>query len=549
MRVRRSSVAVASPARLSRVGQIEELGRGKFDLVVIGGGITGAWLALDATSRGLRTALVEKDDFASGTSSKSSKMIHGGLRYIEQRNFGLVYHSLKERARAHRNAPHLVQRLPFLFPVLQEEGVFDPRTARAFEGLLWMYDALGGWRIGRLHERLSRSEALAHCPTLPAKHLRGGLLYYDARVDDARLTMTVVRTAAALGATVLNGARVLNVRDEPARPDVLVDVDIEGDKLEVRSEVVIAAGGVWNDRIAGVTRAGAASRIRPGKGAHIFLPWSLVRNDCTVTVPIPGRARRATVTRWGNTVCVGTTDTDYTGSPDDVHCTRAEMEFLLEGVNHAFELSATPDDVLGSCAGLRPLVGSNSGTTMEMRRNHEITSQGRVVALTGGKLTTGRYMAEQAIDRVLGLTGRTARCRTARLKLLGGAGYDAESVTATGGLTAHLGERYGTEAWRVHELIAADISLAEQIVPDLPYVKAEVIFAARHELARSVDDVLSRRTRARLFARKASISAAEGVGRLLQDELGLTAEAVRRQVSDYRSDVEREGNILLGDAS
>ncbi|MFD5248333.1 FAD-dependent oxidoreductase [Amycolatopsis sp. NPDC058340] len=532
--------------RLDRRSALTGLDTGEFDLLVIGGGITGAYCALDAAARGLSVALVERDDFASGTSSKSSKMVHGGLRYIEQGNLDLVRHSLLERQRFRRNAPHLVQRLPFLFPILAKDGVFDARIARAFESLLWTYDLAGGWRIGKLHQRLTVDEVLAHAPTLRADHLRGGLMYYDSRADDARLTLAIVRTAARLGAVVANGAEVTGLRTTGGRVTGAT-VEAGGERIDVRARVVVNATGVWADDVDGMASPGHRPQVRPAKGVHIVLPWSKIRNDCTVTVPIPGRARRATCTRWGDVVVVGTTDTDYDGPTDDVHCTRDEMEFLLEGATIAFDTKLGPEDVLGSYAGLRPLVGGSEGTTLDMRRDHHITVASGMVTVTGGKLTTSRHMGELVVDEALGLLGRKARCRTKNLPLLGGAGYDAEATAATGGIAAHLGGRYGTEARFVSALVDEDPTLGEPLVPGQPHLKAEVVFAARSEMARSVDDVLSRRTRLRLFARDASAEAAPLVGELLGAELGLPPETVASQVRDYRADVAREKSILLGD--
>ncbi|PJT51142.1 FAD-dependent oxidoreductase, partial [Streptomyces albidoflavus] len=491
-----------TPLLLDRAALKRDLADDTYDVLVVGGGVTGAYAVLDAVSRGLRAALVEKDDFASGTSSKSSKMVHGGLRYIEQGNVNLVRHSLLERHRFRRNAPHLVHRLPFLFPVLEKEGVFDARLAKGFEGLLWTYDLVGGWRIGKLHQRLTVPEVLAQAPTLRAENLKGGLMYFDARTDDARLVLTLVRTAAALGATVLNGAKVDSLLTRSGRVCGARVATGEGETLEVRARTVVNATGVWTDQVDSMADEGHRPQVRPAKGVHIVVPWEKVRINCTVTVPIPGRARRATCTRWGNAVVLGTTDEDYQGSADDVHCTRQEMEFLLEGANTAFEGKLGPQDVVGSIGGLRPLVGGKEGATLDMRRDHHITvGASGMVTVTGGKLTTSRHMGELVVDKVMALLGRKGRSRTANLPLLGGAGYDAEAVAASGGLAAHLGERYGTEARFVGDLIADDPSLAEPVVAGQPYTKAEVVYAARAELARSVDDVLSRRTRARLFAR------------------------------------------------
>ncbi|GAA2094082.1 glycerol-3-phosphate dehydrogenase [Streptomyces albiaxialis] len=534
---------------LDRERTKRQLADDQFDVLVVGGGITGVYAALDAVSRGLRTALVEKDDFASGTSSKSSKMVHGGLRYIEQGNVNLVRHSLLERHRFRKNAPHLVHRLPFLFPILEQDGIFDPRLAKGFEGLLWTYDLVGGWRIGKLHQRLTVPEVLAHAPTLRADSLKGGLMYFDSRADDARLTLTIARTAAALGATILNGARVDALLTSGGRACGAKAV-IDGDEVEIRAHAVVNATGVWSDRVDAMADERHEDQVRPAKGVHIVVPWHKVRIDCTVTVPIPGRARRATCTRWGDTVVLGTTDNDYKGSADDVHCTREEMEFLLEGARTAFDVDLTPDDVVGSIGGLRPLVGGKEGATLNMSRDHHISvGPTGMVTVTGGKLTTSRHMGELVIDKVLGVLGRKGssapKSRTVNLPLLGGAGYDAEAVAASGGLAAHLGERYGTEARFVHDLIAEDPSLAGPVVEGLPYTRAEVVYAARAELARSVDDVLSRRTRSRLFARDASAEAAPEVGALLGAELGLTDEEVERQVSDYLASIRHEKTVLF----
>ncbi|MGF2207823.1 glycerol-3-phosphate dehydrogenase/oxidase [Streptomyces albidoflavus] len=535
---------------LDRAALKRDLADDTYDVLVVGGGVTGAYAVLDAVSRGLRAALVEKDDFASGTSSKSSKMVHGGLRYIEQGNVNLVRHSLLERHRFRRNAPHLVHRLPFLFPVLEKEGVFDARLAKGFEGLLWTYDLVGGWRIGKLHQRLTVPEVLAQAPTLRAENLKGGLMYFDARTDDARLVLTLVRTAAALGATVLNGAKVDSLLTRSGRVCGARVATGEGETLEVRARTVVNATGVWTDQVDSMADEGHRPQVRPAKGVHIVVPWEKVRINCTVTVPIPGRARRATCTRWGNAVVLGTTDEDYQGSADDVHCTRQEMEFLLEGANTAFEGKLGPQDVVGSIGGLRPLVGGKEGATLDMRRDHHITvGASGMVTVTGGKLTTSRHMGELVVDKVMALLGRKGRSRTANLPLLGGAGYDAEAVAASGGLAAHLGERYGTEARFVGDLIAEDPSLAEPVVAGQPYTKAEVVYAARAELARSVDDVLSRRTRARLFARDASAEAAAAVGTILGRELNLTEAEVDRSVTAYLDAVQYEKSVLLEGAA
>ena len=545
----RERMTATEPLRLVRAEQLDRLASEAFDIVIVGGGVTGAYAALDASLRGYRVALLEKSDFASGTSSKSSKMVHGGLRYIEQGNLWLVRHSLLERQRLRRNARHLVQRLPFLFPVLEKDGVFDKRLAKAFESLLWTYDLAGGWREGILHQKLSKAEVLSHCPTFNEDNLKGGFLYFDARVDDARLTLTLARTAAFHGAAVANHAKVAEVtRSEQGKVDGVI-VQADGREIRVRAGVVVMATGVWLRDWSGRRKGETAPlQIRPAKGVHVAIPWLKIRNDCTVTIPVPGRSRRATITRWGNVSYLGTTDEDYTGDLDDVCCTRQELDFLLEGARSALKTDLCAEDVVGSIAGCRPLVGPPGGKTLEMKRNHEIhVAPDGLVTIVGGKLTTSRHMAEQTIDAAQKVIGERRRCSTRTAYLLGAAGYDAQAIVASGGLGAHLGERYGSEARFVSDLLQADTRLVKPIVEGLPYTEAEVLYAVRHELAGSVDDVLSRRMRARLMARDASARAAERVGEILQSELGLGAEAIANQVRDYIASVEHEKSVLMGD--
>lgn len=544
-----AELTTTEPLRWSRSEHLDRLGAEAFDVVIVGGGVTGAYAALDAQLRGYRTALVEKDDFASGTSSKSSKMVHGGLRYIEQGNLGLVRHSLHERQRLRRNARHLVQRLPFMFPVMERDGVFDARLVKAFGSLLWTYDLAGGWREGILHRKLSKAEVLSHCPTLNPEYLRGGYLYYDARVDDARLTLDIARTAAFHGAVVLNHAKATEItRDARGKVDGVV-VQADGREVRAQAGVVVMATGVWlRDWTGRKTGDDRSFHVRPAKGVHVAVPWLKVRNDCTVTIPVPGRSRRATITRWGDVAYLGTTDEDYEGDLDDVHCTRRELDFLLEGARSALKTDLAAEDVVGSIAGCRPLVAPPGGKTLEIKRNHEIhVAPDGLVTIVGGKLTTSRHMAEQTVDAAQKVIGKSARCRTKSAFLLGAAGYDAQAIVASGGLAAQLGERYGTEARFVTDILQADPSLARPIVEGLPYTEAEVVYAIRHEMATTVEDVLSRRMRTRLMARDASARAADRAAQLLKTESGLGDAEAAAQVTAYRAALALEKSILLGD--
>ncbi len=542
-------MTTVEPLRFVRSEQLARLESDAFDILIIGGGVTGAYAAFDASLRGFRVALVEKDDFASGTSSKSSKMVHGGLRYIEQGNLDLVRHSLLERQRLRRNARHLVQRLPFLFPIMEKDGVFDKRLAKAFEGLLWTYDLAGGWREGILHQRLSKAEVLSHCPTFREDNLTGGLMYFDARVDDARLTLSLARTAVFHGATVVNHTKAVEIVRDVRNKVTGAIVQADGREINVRAKAVVMATGVWLRDWTGIKKGEERKlEIRPAKGVHVAIPWLKVRNDCTVTIPVPGRSRRATITRWGNVSYLGTTDEDYKGDLDDVLCTREELDFLLEGARSALKTDLSPEDAVGSIAGCRPLVAPPGGKTLEIKRNHKIDiAPDGLITIVGGKLTTSRHMAEQTIDAAQQVIGRKARCTTKKAYLLGAAGYDSQAIVASGGLGAHLGERYGTEARFVSDILQADPKLQAPLVAGLPYTEAEAVYAIRHEMAGSVDDVLARRMRARLMARDASARAATRVGEILKSELGLSDQAVAQQVSAYVASVAHEKSVLMGD--
>lgn len=544
-----ASMVSDTPLEYSRSEVKERLRSEKFDLVIVGGGITGAYTALDASLRGYRVALVEKEDFASGTSSKSSKMVHGGLRYIEQGNLPLVRHSLLERQRLRRNAPHIVQRLPFLFPIMAKGGILDRRLAKGFEALLWTYDMAGGWREGKLHKKLSKNEVLARCPTLDVDELKYGLLYFDARADDARLTLDVARTAAYHGAAVLNYAKAVNI-SRSAGKITGVTIECDGEEITIATRCAVMASGVWLRDWTGTKEGANKLHVRPAKGVHVALDWNLIRNDCTVTIPVPGRTRRATLTRWGNVSILGTTDEDYDGDLDDVNVTRDEMEFLLEGAMDSLRVDLSEDDVLGSIAGCRPLVAPPGGKSMEVKRNHEIrVDDDGLVTVIGGKLTTSRHMAEQTVDAVGKVLGEKRKCETVHAYLLGGASFDAQASVATGGLAAHLAERFGTESMFVSNIMAERPELAKRIVDGHDYIEAEVVYAARHEMARTVDDVLSRRTRLRLYARDASVAAAPRIADLLQSELGFSDEEKQAQLDHYRKITDREIASLKGQYS
>ena len=525
---------------------LERLAGETFDVLVVGGGITGVGVAVDAATRGLRTALVEADDFASGTSSKSSKLVHGGLRYLQQGDVRLVYEALHERQRLRRNAPHLVKLLPFLIPILTKDGIIPRRVARALGSAMWMYDLTGGFRIGRLHKRLKADAAFAHLPTIGRERLSGGYLYYDATTDDARLVLTIARTAALHGAAVANRCRVVALTKDAAGQVDGATVEADGRRFDVGARVVINAAGVWADEIRTLEDGVDPDSIRPAKGIHLTVPWDKVRNDIAVVIPVRGDKRSLFVVPWGQRddgtfrhTYVGTTDTDYDGPLDDPPCTAEDVRYVLDALNAVVTTGVTPDDVTGVWAGLRPLVKSaTSGRTADLSRRHRVTiGPAGVIGIAGGKLTTYREMAEDTVDAVLPRLGRRARCRTKRLRLLGADGY---REAPAGSPAAHLAGRFGSLAMEIEALVAADPTLGEPLVPGLPYLRAEAVYAARHEMATTLDDVLTRRTRAHLFDRPATAAAAESVAELLAAELGWNDDERARQIADYRALVATE---------
>ncbi len=535
------------PGWFDRSDALRRLADDHFDVLVVGGGITGAGCALDAASRGLRTALVERDDFASGTSSKSSKLVHGGLRYLQQREIRLVYEALHERQRLTRNAPHLVKVLPFLIPMFTgRDGVLNPKLARALGSAMWMYDLTGGARIGKLHQRLSVDEALAHMPTLRRERLAASYLYYDAQADDARLTLAIVRTAALdHGAVAANGVRLAEVVKDSQGRVRGARLDAGGEDIEVACSTVINAAGVWSDDVRALDEGRHPGSIRPAKGIHITVPWDLVRNDIAVVVPVPKDKRSVFVVPWGGSTYVGTTDSDYDGPVDDPQCSAEDVDYLLGAINAAVTTTVGPSDITGTWAGLRPLVRrASSGRTADLSRRHRVaTSESGMVTVTGGKLTTYREMAADTVDEAVAAlgdrVGRVGRSRTKRLRLRGAEGYEAARA-ADGPLAAHLADRYGGEARTLLALVDRDPSLGDPLVAGLPYVRAEAVYAARHEMARTVDDVLSRRTRARLLARDATADAANDVAALIGPVLGLGADEQAAQAEGYRRSVAHE---------
>ena len=542
----------------NRVETLAKLKSQIFDIVVIGGGVTGLGVALDAASRGLSVALVERDDLASGTSSKSSKLIHGGLRYLQQGEVRLVYEALHERQRLKRNAPHLVQTLPFMIPILNRDGVVSKKIARALGSAMWMYDLTGGWRIGKFHRRLKADKAFLHLPTMQRERLGSAYVYYDAMADDARICVALARTAISHGAVISNYTAVGKILHDDNGATCGVQVTThDAETFDVKARIVINAAGVWSDEVLTTDLGYDPDSIRPAKGVHLTVPWKKVRNDIAVVIPVPGDKRSLFLVPWISNfdgtyqyTYIGTTDTDYQGSINDPQCTSTDIDYVLKALNAAVTTGVTRDDITAVWSGLRPLVKSVSGEkinsrTADLSRRHKVAAtKSGMITVTGGKLTTYRKMAEDAVDQAVVSLGKKARCRTKGLSLIGAS---SKSVKNSDARDQHLFSRFGTESQIIRDLIKQDESLNEQLIPGLPYLRAEAIFAVTQEMAITLDDILSRRTRSRIINRRATVANARNVAELVAPFLGWSEQEINNQVLAFANScsLEDEASVTV----
>ncbi len=530
-----------------RADQLARLANESFDVVVVGGGITGAGVALDLASRGLRVALLEQFDFASGTSSRSSKLIHGGLRYLAQGQIHVTRVAVQERERLLRLAPHLVERLPFLIPV------YGGWSERLWLGLgLTVYDLLAGLERSRWHRWWDRETVLRRVPSLRAVGLDSAYVYEDCRTDDARLVLTVLGEAVARGAAVANYTLAMApLFDHRGVAGVVAGDRLSGREFTIRAPAVVLAGGVWAARLFAWDPLLPPLRLRPSKGVHLVLPGErLAPADLALYVPT-GRDRRLVfVIPWYGRTLVGTTDTPYEGDLAAPRCTADDLEYLLGALHYAFPtVSVEPADVLSVQAGLRPLIDTGAReTTALSREDRVVASPTGIVAVAGGKLTAYREMAEKVGDLVgrrLAALGRAVPPSPTRTLPLGGrwAGPDAVARlvldlagTLPPSVAWHLVRRYGETARLLADLIAADPRLGEPLVPGLPWVGAEVVYAARHEQAMTVADVLARRTRLALLLPDQGRCLAPKVAAALAEAWGRPAEAAARLATAYEQD-------------
>jgi glycerol-3-phosphate dehydrogenase len=480
---------------------LEALAREQFDVLVVGGGIVGCGAVLDASSRGLRAALVERDDIAVGTSSRSSRLIHGGLRYLEQFRFQLVREALAERSRLLRLAPHLVRLEPLLFPLYGRRFA----TRAFYQAGMTLYDILGARRDGGWHRHLSTAETLERTPSLRPADLRGALVFHDAVEDDARYALTVARTAQRAGATVVTRATAETLIEKAGRVvGARVRDGIGGDVIEVRARAVVDATGVWAaDPSAPLS--GGSTRIVPSRGAHLIVRRDRIPSSVGLTIRVPGKV--VFLVRWPGHWLIGTTDAPYHGPIDRPAAGSDEVDELLAAVNRVLDVDLGRDDIVGTYAGLRPLIAPSSGSTVTASREHRVAVEAnRLVRIGGGKFTTYRIMARDAIDaavRELGFEPRDRPSGTATRGLIGAAERDVleglgprleQDYGLATAAAMQLVNRHGTQAAAV-AAIGAREGLLSPLGPDIGHLEAEVAWAAREEMALGLDDVLARRMR------------------------------------------------------
>ena len=556
---------------ISRKDALSALQQEAFDVVVIGGGITGAGVALDAATRGYSVALVERDDYSCGTSSRSSKMVHGGLRYLQNFDLGMVREALVERQLMVRLAPHLVKPLPFLVPAL-EGARLDVRIGVGLN----MYDVMslrnprarrraereaaleGGeyWSPDR-HRTIEAAEVLELVPALEARNPSSGYLFYDCQTDDSRLVLTVLGEAERFGAVCVNGAQAVELIEEQGKAVGVVCEEAEsGERFAIAAANVVNATGVWADRIRPEELHGEEDLpvIRPSRGTHVLLDREQLPLNAAVVVPA-GADRTIFALPWLGQTLVGTTDNDYEGSLEHPPVSESDVAYLLEAVNSFFGTDFGAGDLAGAYAGVRPLISSaDPKKSVDISRKAELyeTSSG-LITITGGKLTTWRRMAKMAVDRMVEREFRDAPCRTHEIPL--GHPVDAAMLHDATGIgeqaRAHLAGRYGLFTERVLAICAEDPDLCRPIVEGMPDLLVEAVVAARHEQARTVADVLLRRTRLGLLAGRRTVEEPEiamRVAKAMGPELGWGRREVKRAAQAWPVAAETE-RLVVGAAA
>jgi len=537
----------------ARTDAIKSLRDDQFDILVIGGGINGVGIALDAASRGLKVALVEMADFASGTSSRSSKLIHGGLRYLEQYDFKLVREALQERELMVTTlAPHLVKPVSFLYPLTEK---FKERT---YVGAgMALYDALRGFkRALPWHKHISQRELSEIAPSLRLDLITGGYQYFDAQVDDARHTMMIARTAAKYGAVITTRTSCKQLIKKGRRVEGALIQDLEsGAEFEVRAKSTIMAAGVWTDPLYESFGVKPGYRVRMSKGAHIVVPGNAIKS--TTGVIIKTDLSVLFIIPWGDKWIVGTTDTDYESDRSSPLASREDVNYILAQANRVLEPKLERSQVIGVFAGLRPLVSSDPDSpTTELSREHVVDHPvPGFVTIAGGKYTTYRVMSEDAVNSaVADLKRLVPDSCTETLAIVGADGYSvllnkADELAREYGISKetidHLLNRHGALFSEVLEPALSDKSLLNPLIDQLPYLKAEILYAVTHEGARSVDDVLSRRTRINFEAKDQGLGAAKEVASIIGRVLGWSAAQSNESIKNYEKQVLIQNDALV----
>ncbi|MGW6194872.1 glycerol-3-phosphate dehydrogenase/oxidase [Kribbella sp. NPDC055110] len=541
-------VALSPQARADAIDALAD-GR-ELDVLVVGGGVVGTGSALDAATRGLTTGLLEARDFASGTSSRSSKLIHGGLRYLEMLDFRLVHEALQERGLLlQRLAPHLVKPVPFLYPLQHRwwERFYAGAGVALYDGMA----VSSGFGAGLpIHRHLTRRGAMRLVPSLKKSALVGALQYYDAQVDDARHTMELARTAASYGAFVANRVKVTGFLRQGERVTGVQAKDLEsGREFEVRAKQVVNATGVWTDDTQAMVGERGQYHVRASKGIHLVVPKDRIQSSTGMIL----RTEKSVlfIIPWGRHWLIGTTDTDWHLDKAHPAATSKDIEYLLDHVNAVLTTPLSREDVEGVYAGLRPLLAGESESTSKLSREHVVAHAAPgLVVVAGGKYTTYRVMAKDAIDAAAAaLDGRVPRSVTKNIPLVGADGYQAlwnqrHLIAQRSGLHVarieHLLNRYGALIDEVLELVANDPSLGEQLPGTQDYLKAEIVYGAKAEGARHLDDILARRTRISIEAWDRGVGAAEAAARLVAPILGWDEATIEREVSFYTQRVQSE---------
>lgn len=531
-----------------RAAALRQLSTQQFDLVVVGGGITGAGIALDATTRGLRVALVERRDFAAGTSSRTTKLIHGGLRYLAQGQPRVTREASIERRMLLRLAPHLVHPLPFAIPLM---GLRDRLLMTA---ALTGYDMLASFQNVRNHYHLSQRELLQWHPTLRGGGYSGGMVYYDGQTDDARLTVTVIKEAVRYGAVIANHCSAVGFVGDPVSRVTCRD-ELSGQTFEVQAHRVVLAAGVWVDQAIGQGTASHRPLVRPAKGVHLTMAREPFGARSALLLRHPRDGRYVFVIPWKDRTFIGTTDTTYTGDLDEPPVTGADVRYLLQVVNERMPgVKARESDILGVQAGLRPLVNAAADSPDALSREDRISVlPNGLVAIVGGKLTTYRHMAEKIVDRVSSLLVASGQlksipaCRTTEV-MLGGfpSGEEGElarvdalrrlKTTLPRDVAEHLLASYGAGASRIAALVADTSVLGEKLVSDLPIIKAEAVYAAQAEVALTLSDVLTRRLGLTLLDPKGAVQAAPDIATLLGKVFGWDDQQKAEQIAAYKEE-------------